>query len=190
VHLSAFDLLAFNLLAFNGRDLRAQPLMKRQAALQGLLERFGCPAISLSEPFGYGPLLSHAQPRQAILAATVTQSGCGADAPRSVQLPDLVSYCADGITLAANTQCAQTVQARTTTQTKLRAFPGWLLFYMHPELLHRDLADQKSELSQSSARFSERYRAVVQAQRSVAQVKEAGVSARPCNHTSIDQQMR
>src|SRR5262249_20784531 len=45
IHLWAFDLLAFN-----GRDLRPQPLVKRQARLQALLERFGCPAVSLSEP--------------------------------------------------------------------------------------------------------------------------------------------
>jgi len=46
IHLWAFDLLAFN-----GRDLRLQPLVKRQACLQALLDRFGCPAVSLSEPF-------------------------------------------------------------------------------------------------------------------------------------------
>ena len=49
IHLWAFDLLAFN-----GRDLRLQPLMKRQACLQTLLERFGCPAVSLSEPLEDG----------------------------------------------------------------------------------------------------------------------------------------
>jgi hypothetical protein len=48
----AIQLWAFDLLAFNGRDLRPQPLVKRQACLQALLERFGCPAISLSEPAG------------------------------------------------------------------------------------------------------------------------------------------
>ena len=37
-----------------GRDLRAQPLVKRQACLQALLERFGCPAVSLSEAFEGG----------------------------------------------------------------------------------------------------------------------------------------
>jgi len=36
IHLWAFDLLAFN-----GPDLRLQPLVKRQARLQALLERFG-----------------------------------------------------------------------------------------------------------------------------------------------------
>src|SRR5262249_28121993 len=40
---------AFDLLALNGRDLRLHPLMKRQALLQALLERFGCPTVSLSE---------------------------------------------------------------------------------------------------------------------------------------------
>src|SRR5215468_10442158 len=49
IHLWAFDLLAFN-----GRDLRLQPLVKRQSVLQGLLERFGCPAVSLSEAFEDG----------------------------------------------------------------------------------------------------------------------------------------
>jgi bifunctional non-homologous end joining protein LigD len=46
IHLWAFDLLALN-----GRDPRPQPLVKRQAWLQALLERFGCPAVSFSEPF-------------------------------------------------------------------------------------------------------------------------------------------
>jgi ATP-dependent DNA ligase len=46
IHLWAFDLLAFN-----GRDLRPQPLVKRQARLQALLERFGCPAVRPSETF-------------------------------------------------------------------------------------------------------------------------------------------
>ena len=50
----AIHLWAFDLLAFNGRDLRLQPLVKRQAVLQALLERFGCPAVSLSEPFEDG----------------------------------------------------------------------------------------------------------------------------------------
>ena len=35
-------------------DLRQQPLVKLQARLQALLERFGCPAVSLSEPFEDG----------------------------------------------------------------------------------------------------------------------------------------
>ena len=38
----------------NDRDLRPQPLVKRQARLEALLERFGCPAVSLSEPFEDG----------------------------------------------------------------------------------------------------------------------------------------
>ena len=54
---AAIHLWAFDLLAFNGRDLRPQPLMKRQAVLQALLGRFGCPAVSLSEPFEDGPAL-------------------------------------------------------------------------------------------------------------------------------------
>src|SRR5215831_19486706 len=36
------------------RTGRPQPLVKRQARLQVLLERFGCPAVSLSEPFEDG----------------------------------------------------------------------------------------------------------------------------------------
>jgi len=52
IHLWAFDLLAFN-----GRDFRLQPLVKRQARLRVLLERSGCPAVSLSEPFEDGPAL-------------------------------------------------------------------------------------------------------------------------------------
>jgi ATP-dependent DNA ligase len=48
------QLWAFDLLSFNGRDLRPQPLVKRQARLHALLERFGCPAISPSEPFEDG----------------------------------------------------------------------------------------------------------------------------------------
>jgi bifunctional non-homologous end joining protein LigD len=59
IHLWAFDLLAFN-----GRDLRRQPLVKRQACLQALLERFGCPAISLSETFEDGPALLRAAEAQ------------------------------------------------------------------------------------------------------------------------------
>ena len=55
IHLWAFDLLAFN-----GRDLRLQPLMKRRACLRVLLERFGCPAVSLSEPFEDGRALLRA----------------------------------------------------------------------------------------------------------------------------------
>ena len=37
----AIQLWAFDLLALNSRDLRLQPLVKRQARLQALLERFG-----------------------------------------------------------------------------------------------------------------------------------------------------
>jgi bifunctional non-homologous end joining protein LigD len=51
---AAIHLWAFDLLALNGRDLRPLPLVKRQASLQALLERFGCPAVSLSEPFDEG----------------------------------------------------------------------------------------------------------------------------------------
>ena len=53
----AVHLWAFDLLAFNGRDLRLHPLAKRQACLQVLMERFGCPAVSLSQPFEDGVAL-------------------------------------------------------------------------------------------------------------------------------------
>src|SRR5262249_13685423 len=42
----AIHLWAFDLLAFNGPDLRLQPLVKRQARLQALMERFRCPTVS------------------------------------------------------------------------------------------------------------------------------------------------
>ena len=54
---AAIHLWAFDLLVFNGRDLRPQPLVKRQASLQALLERFACPAVSLSEAFEDGQAL-------------------------------------------------------------------------------------------------------------------------------------
>ena len=53
-------LWAFDLLAHNGRDLRPQPLVKRQACLQVLLERFGCPAVLPSETFLDGQALLRA----------------------------------------------------------------------------------------------------------------------------------
>jgi bifunctional non-homologous end joining protein LigD len=46
IHLWAFDLLGLN-----EQDWRPQPLVKRQARLQALLERFGCPAVRPSETF-------------------------------------------------------------------------------------------------------------------------------------------
>jgi len=52
VHLWAFDLLALN-----GRDGRPRPLVKRQARLQALLSRFGCPAVLASESFSDGQAL-------------------------------------------------------------------------------------------------------------------------------------
>jgi bifunctional non-homologous end joining protein LigD len=55
----AIRLWAFDLLAHNSRDLRLHPLVKRQARLQVLLERFACPAVSLSEPFDDGLALLH-----------------------------------------------------------------------------------------------------------------------------------
>jgi ATP-dependent DNA ligase len=51
---SSTRLWAFDQLAFGSRDLLRQPLVKRQACLRALLERFGCPAILLSEPFEDG----------------------------------------------------------------------------------------------------------------------------------------
>jgi len=44
----------FDLLAFNDRDVRSQALVKCQACPQVLLERFGCPAVSPSEPIEDG----------------------------------------------------------------------------------------------------------------------------------------
>jgi bifunctional non-homologous end joining protein LigD len=61
IHLWAFDLLAFN-----GRDLRLQPLVKRQACLQAPLERFGHPAISLSETFEDGMALLRVAEQRAL----------------------------------------------------------------------------------------------------------------------------
>ena len=46
--------VTLDLPAFNVSDLRLQSLVKRQERLQVLLERFGCPAVSLSEPFEDG----------------------------------------------------------------------------------------------------------------------------------------
>jgi len=60
------QLWAFDLLALNGRDWRPQPLVKRQAVLQALLERFGCPAISLSEPFDDGLALLRVAERRGL----------------------------------------------------------------------------------------------------------------------------
>jgi bifunctional non-homologous end joining protein LigD len=42
---------SFDLLGINGQDLRSQALVKRQACLQALLERFACPAVRPSETF-------------------------------------------------------------------------------------------------------------------------------------------
>jgi hypothetical protein len=49
--------VAFDLLAINGGGVRAQPLVKCQACLHVLTERFGCPAVSLSKHFDDGPAL-------------------------------------------------------------------------------------------------------------------------------------
>ena len=48
---------AFDMLADKHRDLRPQPLVRRQERLRVLLERFGCPAICLSEPLEDGMAL-------------------------------------------------------------------------------------------------------------------------------------
>lgn len=57
---NALHLWAFDLLWLNGHDVRSQPLVSRQACLQALLERFGYPAISLSESFEDGLALLRA----------------------------------------------------------------------------------------------------------------------------------
>jgi bifunctional non-homologous end joining protein LigD len=56
----AIHLWALDLLALNGQDLCSQALVKRQARLQALLERFGCPAVSQSETFTDGVALLRA----------------------------------------------------------------------------------------------------------------------------------
>jgi bifunctional non-homologous end joining protein LigD len=56
----AIHLWAFDLLALNGQDLCPHALVKRQARLHALLERFGCPAVSLSETFRDGVALLRA----------------------------------------------------------------------------------------------------------------------------------
>jgi bifunctional non-homologous end joining protein LigD len=53
-------LWCFDLLALNGRDWRAHALERRQGRLQGLLERFDCPAIRLSRSFADGLALLRA----------------------------------------------------------------------------------------------------------------------------------
>jgi bifunctional non-homologous end joining protein LigD len=44
----------FDLLALNCKDLRKWSLEARQRRLQGLLSRFGCPAVLASESFNDG----------------------------------------------------------------------------------------------------------------------------------------
>jgi bifunctional non-homologous end joining protein LigD len=56
----AIHLWAFDLLALNGQDLSSQALVKRQARLKALLDRFGCPAVSASETFADGMALLRA----------------------------------------------------------------------------------------------------------------------------------
>jgi bifunctional non-homologous end joining protein LigD len=50
-------LWAFDLLELNGKDWRAQPLVKRQARLDTLLARFDCPAVLMSKSFDDGQAL-------------------------------------------------------------------------------------------------------------------------------------
>jgi bifunctional non-homologous end joining protein LigD len=45
---------AFDLLALDGKDLRKLPLERRQARLQALVRRFGCPVLLHSEAFSDG----------------------------------------------------------------------------------------------------------------------------------------
>jgi bifunctional non-homologous end joining protein LigD len=47
----------FDLLMLNGRDLREQPLHKRQARLHGLVHDLDCPAVLASESFDDGEAL-------------------------------------------------------------------------------------------------------------------------------------
>jgi bifunctional non-homologous end joining protein LigD len=47
-------LWVFDVLALNGKDVRAQPLLKRKDRLEGLLARFDCPTVRVSEVFEDG----------------------------------------------------------------------------------------------------------------------------------------
>ena len=90
----AVHLWAFDLLALNGRDLRPDPLVKRQARLQALLERFDCPAVLPSEVFDDGlALLRVAEKRR--LEGVVSQApGCALPVGR---LPGLAQGQDDGV---------------------------------------------------------------------------------------------
>jgi bifunctional non-homologous end joining protein LigD len=50
----------FDLLALNGRDLREQPLYKRQTRLRALVRDLDCPAVLASESFDDGAALMRA----------------------------------------------------------------------------------------------------------------------------------
>src|SRR5215469_5497938 len=46
----AMNVWALDLLMLNGRDLREQPLEKRKARLEALVERLDCPGVLMSQP--------------------------------------------------------------------------------------------------------------------------------------------
>ncbi len=60
---SDMTLWLFDLLALNGRDLREQPLHKRQARLRALVHDLDCPAVLASESFDDGEALMRATER-------------------------------------------------------------------------------------------------------------------------------
>src|SRR5262245_9023212 len=72
---------ARRLLAFNGGDLRSQPLAKGQACPRALLERFGCPAGLLSEPFEDGLALLQVAEKRSRPAVTRAALGHAVTAP-------------------------------------------------------------------------------------------------------------
>ena len=53
----SLHLWCFDLLELNGKDRRAQPLVKRQERLDTLLVRFDCPAVLMSKSFDDGQAL-------------------------------------------------------------------------------------------------------------------------------------
>ena len=63
---SDITLWLFDLLALNGRDLREQPLHRRQARLRTLLNRFECPSVLASETFDDGEALMRAAEKRGL----------------------------------------------------------------------------------------------------------------------------
>jgi len=107
IHLWAFDHCV-------ERDLRPQPrLVKRQARLQALLERFGCPAVSLSEPFEDGLAGAETRSRPRLGARPIVCSGQGSSrqqkmapkiAPRGINSSITLSSSTAGLKLNPGTR--------------------------------------------------------------------------------------